>query len=362
MIDESWRYLLTVEGRPVELSDGEVTLGRSRTATIRLEHDSVSRSHALLTLQRGDAAIRDLNSSNGTWIGGRRITGEVPLQDGTRIQLGAAVVVLRILPPSGALSERTALLESGGGAPPEAIAPGGVPPAPPPASPSTASNLFAEIDREAMRSVSEPLIHEEILQPDQGLPQAPVPSPSIADVSLAISAPPVRESSSRSGGAELRPEQAEAPVAETAPLGPRFTAALVDAVILSAMNLVLLSPVFLISYFQPALKSASAGEDRAFLGILALCGILVFAADLLYTVGLWAFRGRTPGKSLLKLAIVRHGRPPGDGIGWGPALLRGVAMGAGALPLFAGWWSAALRKDRRAWHDLAAGTRVVRMR
>ena len=77
--EETWRYLLTVEGRPVELADGEATFGRSRTSTIRLDHESVSRSHALLTLQRGGVTIRDLNSSNGTWIGGRRITGETSL-------------------------------------------------------------------------------------------------------------------------------------------------------------------------------------------------------------------------------------------------------------------------------------------
>ena len=128
------------------------------------------------------------------------------------------------------------------------------------------------------------------------------------------------------------------------------------------MNAVLLSPAFLISYFQPAIPSAPRGNDRVFLGILVLCGILVVAADLLYTAGLWALRGRTPGKSILELAIVRGGRQPGEGIGWGPALIRCLVMAVGAIPLFAGWWSAALRKDRRSWHDLAAGTRVVRMR
>lgn len=311
MTGETWRYLLMVEGCPVEISDGEATLGRGRTATIRVEHDSVSRSHALVTLEHGDVTIRDLNSSNGTWIAGRRITGEVPLRDGSRVQLGAAVVVLRIIPPERALSERTTHLETGGGPPREAIGANGSTPDAPPPSPSTAANLFSEIDREALRLVSEPVVREEILLPD---------------------------------------------------LGPRVVATLVDAVILTAMNAVLLSPVFLISYFQPALQSAPPGEDRAFLGILALCGILVFSADLLYTAGLWALRGRTPGKSILKLVIVRGGRQPGDGIGWGPALLRCLVMAAGAIPLFAGWWSAALRKDRRAWHDLAAGTRVVRMR
>lgn len=346
----------------MEISDGEVTLGRSRTATIRLEHDSVSRSHALLTLHHGDVTIRDLNTSNGTWIGGRKITGEVPLRDGIRVQLGAAVVVLRILAPAGAVSERTVLLDQDAGPPPEAIVPERATHAPPASPPSTAESLFAEIDREAVRSVSEPVVHEEILQPEPGPPGAPVPPASVADISLAMGSPASRESSTRPRAAQRRPEQSDAGAPETARVGPRVAAALVDGVILSAMNLVLLLPAFLISYFQPSPQSASAGQDRVFFGILALCGILVFAADLLYTAGLWALRGRTPGKSLFKLAIVRRGSPPGEGIGWGPALLRGLVMSAGAIPLFAGWWSAVLRKDRRSWHDLASGTRVVKMR
>ncbi len=343
----------------MEISDGEVTLGRSRTATIRLDHDSVSRSHALITLECGEVTIRDLNSSNGTWVGGRKIEGEVPLKDGGRVQLGAAVLVLKIIPPSAALSEKTVRLESGGEPPPEAaVAP--APPAPPsPRAP--AGSLFDEVDREALRAISGPVVHEEVLTPPPGPVEAPTGPPSVADVSLALAAPPRRASSSRPGAVERRPGEPDAGGPEPAGLGPRLVAALVDGVILAAMNVVLLSPVFLISYFQPALQPASAGKDRALLGILALCGILVVAADLLYTAGLWALRGRTPGKSLLKLAIVRRGRKPGEGIGWGAALLRGLVMSAGAIPLFAGWWWAALRKDRRAWHDLASGTRVVRM-
>jgi hypothetical protein len=41
--DDVFRYVLSAEGREVELLDGEATLGRSRTSTVRLEHESVSR-------------------------------------------------------------------------------------------------------------------------------------------------------------------------------------------------------------------------------------------------------------------------------------------------------------------------------
>ena len=84
MTEEKWRYVLSAEGREIELSDGEVTLGRSRTSTVRLEHESVSRSHALLTFDRGEAVVKDLASSNGTFVGGKRIARETRLVNGDR--------------------------------------------------------------------------------------------------------------------------------------------------------------------------------------------------------------------------------------------------------------------------------------
>ncbi len=368
----------------MELADGEATFGRSRTSTIRLDHESVSRSHALMTLHRGGVTIRDLNSSNGTWVGGRRITGETSLADGTRVQLGAAVVELKIVSPS-VPSERTALLDSttqppaAGPAPVEGPrAPEGVPPPPaaPPASvtqvPFTASNLFTDIDRQARETEGEPAIHEDLLgaaerrggeaAPAPPLPEAPPPPPSPADVSLAIGGPvpprpPPRARTVERRGAAVSPEAAK-------PGGVlrRFAALLVDGVILSAMDVLLFTPAFLILYFRPSLQPSSAATDPLLGGIGLLCLALAVVANVLYTAGLWALRGRTPGKALLGLEVVRQGGRAGGGIGWNAALIRFLVMAFGAVPLGLGWWMAAFRKDGKALHDIAAGTRVVRKR
>ncbi|HEX7581118.1 MAG TPA: FHA domain-containing protein, partial [Thermoanaerobaculia bacterium] len=114
MSDGRWRYVLTVGGRDIEFGEGEVTLGRSRTATVRVEHESVSRSHALLTFERGNAVLKDLNSSNGTFAGGKRILNETRLVDKETIQLGAAVIGYQVIPPDQS-SERTTLLDTGVG-------------------------------------------------------------------------------------------------------------------------------------------------------------------------------------------------------------------------------------------------------
>ncbi|HQR47432.1 MAG TPA: RDD family protein, partial [Thermoanaerobaculia bacterium] len=142
----------------------------------------------------------------------------------------------------------------------------------------------------------------------------------------------------------------------------RLGAVIVDGVIVSAMDVLLVSPAGLILYFRPALSAAPAASDPLLFGTGLLCVSLAAVANVLYLVAFWALRGRTPGKALLGLAIVRRGGRVGDGIGWSPALLRWLVMGLGGIPFGLGWWIAAFRKDRRAWHDLAAGTRVVRTR
>ncbi len=383
MSEETWRYLLTVEGRPVELSDGEATFGRSRTSTIRLDHESVSRSHALLTLHRGEVTIRDLNSSNGTWVAGRRIVGEMSFPDGGRVQLGAAVVELKIVAPA-VPAEKTALLDSSTQPPAAEPAPADprteteapapeVPPRADPAAPTlppfTASNLFTDIDRQAREAAGGHAIHEDLFP--AGAPRLPEPPPveslsgpaSAAEVPLQIggtAAPPVPPPVVR-----VDEQRGAAPGAEGERAGSlfaRLAAVLVDSVIATAMNLVLLSPVLLVYYFRPAFRSGPLETDDVFRGILVLCLVLIFVANFFYTVGLWALRGRTPGKALLGLAIVRGEGRPGDGIGWGAAIVRWIVMGLGSIPVGLGWWIAAFRKDRRAWHDLAAGTRVVRKR
>ena len=97
------RYVLVVDGREIELADGEVSLGRSRSSTVRVDHESVSRSHALLTFANGTAVLKDLNSSNGTFVAGRRILNETNLRSGDRIQLGAAVLEYRAVDPTGSI-------------------------------------------------------------------------------------------------------------------------------------------------------------------------------------------------------------------------------------------------------------------
>lgn len=66
------------------------TVGRSRTETIRLVDEGVSRKHIRITASLDGSAwyLDDLGSRNGTFCNGNRVTGHRELHDGDKIQLG----------------------------------------------------------------------------------------------------------------------------------------------------------------------------------------------------------------------------------------------------------------------------------
>src|SRR5262245_20185425 len=90
-------------------------------------------------------------------------------------------------------------------------------------------------------------------------------------------------------------------------------------------------------------------------GTLVGCTVL-FA--VFYLVVLHALEGQTIGKLLVRVRVVgADGAPPT----FGTSVLRLVAYVASFMPFGLGFVMAGLRADRRALHDLLAGTRVERV-
>lgn len=54
-----------------------MTLGRDADNDIALSHNSISRRHAQIALERGNLFIKDLGSHNGTYINGNKVTSSV---------------------------------------------------------------------------------------------------------------------------------------------------------------------------------------------------------------------------------------------------------------------------------------------
>ncbi len=86
-------YLVVQAGRSagamVRVGPLAVVIGRAPSVALRLLDDGVSREHARVEQVGGRVWLRDLGSTNGTWLEGERVgSTPLPLHDGDRIRLG----------------------------------------------------------------------------------------------------------------------------------------------------------------------------------------------------------------------------------------------------------------------------------
>ncbi|HXG49776.1 MAG TPA: RDD family protein [candidate division Zixibacteria bacterium] len=105
---------------------------------------------------------------------------------------------------------------------------------------------------------------------------------------------------------------------------------------------------------------AAHGRTIGWQNSAALIALLTWGwtvVSALYFVLLHGADGQTVGKRALGLRVVGEGR---DEVGYARALLRWLAEFALA-PLLVGFLWVLVSRERKAWHDLIAGTRVVRV-
>ncbi|MFJ6750124.1 MULTISPECIES: FHA domain-containing protein [unclassified Streptomyces] len=93
-VRRAWRTerlpkLMLPEPGPVPL-----LIGRAPGVGLRLNHETVSRAHAELRRAGKVWMLRDLGSTNGTVVNGRRVVGEVPVGPGDHITFGRVDYVL----------------------------------------------------------------------------------------------------------------------------------------------------------------------------------------------------------------------------------------------------------------------------
>ena len=96
-------------GRSHALPYGEHVVGRDGRASVRLDHEDVSRRHARLEVGPEGVVVHDLGSKNGVTVEGERLREPVLLGHDDRFWLGE--LELRILHPA---SQVTRALAAGG--------------------------------------------------------------------------------------------------------------------------------------------------------------------------------------------------------------------------------------------------------
>src|SRR5689334_16667697 len=92
--------LLVIEGDSVRAyplpHKGVLVVGRAEECEVRIDHPSLSRRHVAIEVG-GGVWIRELGSTNGTRLGGRRIKAEerLPLPTGELVEIGPVVAVVQ---------------------------------------------------------------------------------------------------------------------------------------------------------------------------------------------------------------------------------------------------------------------------
>ena len=140
------------------------------------------------------------------------------------------------------------------------------------------------------------------------------------------------------------PEGGPAPGIEFGSPGSRLVGYLVDGLIQFGLGIgLLLVGTILLVIFAP-------------LGIVAFLagGLFLF----LYFPYFWQKSGQTPGMKLMGIKVVRDA--DGGPVSWGSAILRLIGYYISAIVFYIGYIWIFIDKRKRGWHDLIAGTVVIK--
>jgi predicted component of type VI protein secretion system len=88
-------------GKTVELKAEKTTIGRVEDNAFQITEPSVSSHHCEVILRGNDVVIKDLNSTNGTYINGEKIS-ETVLKPGQILRLGQLEMRLEVEGAAGA--------------------------------------------------------------------------------------------------------------------------------------------------------------------------------------------------------------------------------------------------------------------
>ncbi len=87
-------------GSVIPLPVGKFLVGREEDCHLRPNSDLVSRHHCVFTSDEYSIRLRDLGSTNGTFVNGERIRGQVILKEGDRVVIGKLEFDMVVRDPS----------------------------------------------------------------------------------------------------------------------------------------------------------------------------------------------------------------------------------------------------------------------
>ncbi|MFN4258943.1 MAG: FHA domain-containing protein [Gemmataceae bacterium] len=82
-------------GKTISVKGEEFLIGRSTKCHLRPNSAAVSKRHCLILLRDGKVFLRDLDSTNGTFVNKKQIKGEIELQDKDQLTIGPLDLIFR---------------------------------------------------------------------------------------------------------------------------------------------------------------------------------------------------------------------------------------------------------------------------
>lgn len=396
--------------REYEMKEEVTTIGREATNVIVIADPSVSRLHATVEKKEDGYYLVDKNSSNGTFINGKKVSRQ-KLSHQDKVNLGNASMVFEdeeqvaatfILPrsemppiPDGATraesprsreEEPTNSIELPPMPPPprpspappriERAATPPPPPAPAPArppvaapSPVVASTPKPEAPAAVCPSCKKPVepgsrfcgFCGSTISPSKPAGPPPVLPPAVGRQSF----PPEARSPIPPAPQSAKPPVAPPPVPRKAPVSVptsglnyagfavRLVAYLIDVGILLLLMLVPLVIMMVLIMRSPDDPSPVS------MMINAACFILISVISIGYQLYFVGAKGATPGKKIMKLKVtLPDGTFP---IGYGKAFLRMIGYAVSGMICYIGFLMIAFDKEQhRGLHDKIAGTVVIK--
>lgn len=93
----AWRGVVDVEGKRHPLVRSRTVIGRGSDADITISDAGTSRKHVEILWDGERAMVRDMQSTNGTLLNGRRVT-EAALAPDSTVTIGRTDIVFRVVP------------------------------------------------------------------------------------------------------------------------------------------------------------------------------------------------------------------------------------------------------------------------
>src|SRR3990172_4146736 len=98
-------------GKTIPLGTSKFLIGREQDCQLRPNSELVSRHHCVFNVDDFTVRLRDLGSTNGTFVNDNRVRGEMTLKAGDRVRVGKLDFEV-VIPDPASLGDSSRVLAS----------------------------------------------------------------------------------------------------------------------------------------------------------------------------------------------------------------------------------------------------------